>query len=169
MCEAKRGQGGGTCKLKKEDLACDGTVSELEACLDEQIAAIEAVGPMIPGCTGLRAEDVRSAFTDSGALRVSLEPPPGPACTAFNKRCPNVFGGSSSSSTVSSSSGPTVVTADAGPAPVDTCGNGLLDPGEECDLSAPGLTCASVTMGALPRGYVLCNNCRLDTSACTSS
>src|SRR5882672_4511386 len=34
-CEAKRGQGGGTCKLKKEDLACDGTVSEFEACVDE--------------------------------------------------------------------------------------------------------------------------------------
>jgi hypothetical protein len=55
----------------------------------------------------------------------------------------------------------------AGPA---VCGNGRVDPGEECDPSvAPTLTCATATMGAKPVGLLRCTKaCRFDTSSCSS-
>lgn len=51
------------------------------------------------------------------------------------------------------------------------CGNGRLDPGEQCDGSKlNGATCGSATMNARPNGKLACTNrCRLDTRGCTGS
>ncbi|HEX3594353.1 MAG TPA: hypothetical protein VHU80_04605 [Polyangiaceae bacterium] len=50
-----------------------------------------------------------------------------------------------------------------------TCGNGVLDPDEECD-SLVQSTCATVTMGARPFGTIKCTpTCTFDSSGCTGS
>lgn len=51
------------------------------------------------------------------------------------------------------------------------CGNGVVDPGEECDgRSLNGHTCATATSGARPIGALSCTTyCTLDTSFCASS
>lgn len=51
--------------------------------------------------------------------------------------------------------------------PPATCGNGVVDPGEDCDGTATQ-TCAAATLGSLPNGSVSCNGCHLDTTACSS-
>jgi predicted esterase len=51
--------------------------------------------------------------------------------------------------------------------PPATCGNGAVDPGEDCDGAATQ-TCAAATLGALPIGSVSCKACHLDTSGCSS-
>ena len=57
---------------------------------------------------------------------------------------------------------------------ISTCGNGQVDPGEPCDLSAatpipPGTTCASLGQG-FTGGTLTCNSmCQLVTSQCTSA
>jgi len=53
------------------------------------------------------------------------------------------------------------------PPPV-SCGNGVVDPGEDCE-GTTAQTCAAATMGALPLGQVGCTGCRLDVSGCFSS
>jgi hypothetical protein len=46
-----------------------------------------------------------------------------------------------------------------------SCGNGVVDIGEQCDATAlAGQTCGNVT--GLPHGLVTCDQCVLDTSAC---
>jgi hypothetical protein len=50
-----------------------------------------------------------------------------------------------------------------------TCGNGVVDPGEDCDLatSFDGATCASASGGTLDFGTLACDaDCGFDTSAC---
>ncbi|HEX4334598.1 MAG TPA: hypothetical protein VH062_01720 [Polyangiaceae bacterium] len=52
------------------------------------------------------------------------------------------------------------------------CGNGTLDPGEQCDASlmTTGATCSSATMGAMASGALGCTNqCTFDLSGCTSA
>jgi hypothetical protein len=48
------------------------------------------------------------------------------------------------------------------------CGDGVMQPGEDCDGGdLGGQTCASVTMGAFPQGPLFCTkDCRFDTSFC---
>jgi len=48
------------------------------------------------------------------------------------------------------------------------CGNGQIDPGEQCDgQNQGGETCMSYTMGACTGGYLICTgNCTFDQSAC---
>lgn len=62
---------------------------------------------------------------------------------------------------------------------VATCGNGLMDPGEQCEceriannilpdtcpIANANVTCASMMRGT---GTILCNRCAFDTSMCTS-
>jgi hypothetical protein len=80
-------------------------------------------------------------------------------------------------STVNSGTGNTVnpgpggaVNAGAGGAvpPGPGCGNGALDPGEECD-GAIAPTCAAATMNTMPSGTLTCSACRVDTSGCSSA
>src|SRR5262249_15396873 len=50
------------------------------------------------------------------------------------------------------------------------CGNGKIDPGEECDGNLlGGATCRSSTMNARPNGSVTCKKCRIETGACTGT
>lgn len=55
--------------------------------------------------------------------------------------------------------------ADAGSA---LCGNGKIDPGEQCDGShLNGANCSSATMNARPNGELACGSrCKFDTSGC---
>jgi hypothetical protein len=50
------------------------------------------------------------------------------------------------------------------------CGNGVIDPGESCDnFDLGGQTCASVTFGSLPNGFLLCSPfCTFDITFCTA-
>jgi len=52
-----------------------------------------------------------------------------------------------------------------------TCGNGRIDTGEQCDgRNLNGQTCATVTMGAKPRGSLSCSkSCTFNTKRCTGS
>ncbi len=53
---------------------------------------------------------------------------------------------------------------------VDTCGNGKLDKGEQCDgTRLGGATCDSATMHAHPSGQLSCHNCHLVMTGCTGS
>lgn len=51
-----------------------------------------------------------------------------------------------------------------------TCGNGVIDPGEDCDIGTlGGATCSSVSAGDLGWGTLACNaDCTFDTSGCSS-
>jgi hypothetical protein len=51
------------------------------------------------------------------------------------------------------------------------CGDGQIEPGEECDGNNFGVaTCASITDGAEPLGFLLCaENCQIDTENCASA
>ena len=78
---------------------------------------------------------------------------PGTTCTA---QCVCAGG----STTTCSSTTTTVVTTTTTTAPGGLCGNGVLDPGEECDMSSPagsflcppGCTCDSLTCTCVPIG-----------------
>jgi hypothetical protein len=49
------------------------------------------------------------------------------------------------------------------------CGNGRIEPGEECDGAVILGTCASQTMGARPSGTLTCaSNCQVITAQCYS-
>jgi hypothetical protein len=50
-----------------------------------------------------------------------------------------------------------------------TCGNNVVDPGEDCDGTVTSMSCAQATMGAMPNGAVTCSGCHLNTSGCTSA
>ncbi len=85
--------------------------------------------------------------------------------------------GASSSGGLSSGAGgkPTgqagvVAKGGAGVLPLATCGNGKIDPGEDCDAVAPlAVTCSTATMGTKPVGLIRCSKtCVLDTSGCKS-
>jgi dienelactone hydrolase len=54
------------------------------------------------------------------------------------------------------------------PPPPATCGNGVVDPGEDCDGATP-VTCSGATMGSLPLGEAACVGCRVDSSGCYSA
>jgi hypothetical protein len=55
-------------------------------------------------------------------------------------------------------------------ATADTCGNGELDKGEQCDgTHLGGATCDSATMGAHPNGQLSCDKCHLVTTGCSGS
>lgn len=51
-----------------------------------------------------------------------------------------------------------------------SCGNGVIDAGEDCEKDAlGGATCASVTVNALPVGVLACSaSCTFDVSGCSS-
>jgi hypothetical protein len=49
-----------------------------------------------------------------------------------------------------------------------TCGNGVVDQGEQCEANTP-LNCAAATMNSLPNGTARCTGCVIDTSGCTSN
>lgn len=51
------------------------------------------------------------------------------------------------------------------------CGNGVIDPGESCDGNDLGFqTCASVTLGSLPNGFLFCSPfCSFDLTFCSAS
>lgn len=53
------------------------------------------------------------------------------------------------------------------PPPGPLCGNGVIDPGEQCEGST-AQTCIQATMGARPVGNVACTNCYIDTNGCTA-
>jgi len=63
-------------------------------------------------------------------------------------------------------------TGSGGATTASKCGNGVIDPGEQCD-GTRGLanhTCASVTLNSLPLGTLKCGtDCQFDTSGCHSS
>lgn len=52
------------------------------------------------------------------------------------------------------------------PAP-PTCGNGAIDPGEQCEGAVPQ-SCSALTMGTRPNGVVVCTNCYINTNGCTA-
>ena len=58
--------------------------------------------------------------------------------------------------------------AGAGAVPIRLCGNGRVDPPEQCDgTSFNGETCATVSMYAAPNGVLRCTpSCTLDVSGC---
>lgn len=68
--------------------------------------------------------------------------------------------------TTDPSTGPTTATDDSGPSGV--CGDGQLDPGEDCDLDqVGGMTCQEF---GFPGGDLYCSQfCAFDTSFCTSN
>jgi hypothetical protein len=50
-----------------------------------------------------------------------------------------------------------------------TCGNGVIENGEECDGIVGSLTCAASTMGLYMHGAVICSrSCKVDVSGCHS-
>jgi hypothetical protein len=55
-----------------------------------------------------------------------------------------------------------------GQVPPTCTGNGVVDPGEECDGPA-NTTCANRTLGARPNGTVTCVACKIVDTGCTSS
>lgn len=56
----------------------------------------------------------------------------------------------------------------AGQVPATCTGNGVVDPGEQCD-GPVNLTCATATMGARPIGTVTCSGCKIVDTGCTSN
>jgi hypothetical protein len=50
-----------------------------------------------------------------------------------------------------------------------TCGNNIVEAGENCDGPVTNTTCAQATMGSKPIGNVSCTGCQIDTSGCTST
>lgn len=68
-----------------------------------------------------------------------------------------------------STTGGTTSTGTGGTVSIN-CGNGAIDPGEDCDGALlGGATCASATLNALPQGFLSCGaNCLFDTSLCSS-
>ena len=58
--------------------------------------------------------------------------------------------------------------AGAGAVPTRSCGNGLVDPPEQCDGSNfNGESCATVSMYAAPNGVLRCtSSCTFDVSGC---
>ncbi|HVU04169.1 MAG TPA: hypothetical protein VHE30_20570 [Polyangiaceae bacterium] len=55
--------------------------------------------------------------------------------------------------------------------PPPGCGNGTVDPGEECEgRNLGGANCAFATLNARPNGTLSCSpQCQLDASRCTSN
>jgi hypothetical protein len=131
------------CDFQKPSPGCTATVSEFEACVAEFFVIMDESFSGY-SCSTLTVAELR---TSAG------RPPSSPAgnytaCKTFNDKCPGAFAG-------------TAVSPD--------CGNGMLDPGEQCDgTDLDGETCASVTGGSLPNGELVCNRaCMFDGSVCT--
>jgi hypothetical protein len=84
--------------------------------------------------------------------------------------CPTTGDGSSVLGSISAHVACVTSELDTGTTRCLTCGNGLIDPGEDCDIAAlGGATCTSASGGDLPYGTVGCAaDCTFDTSACSS-
>jgi hypothetical protein len=59
--------------------------------------------------------------------------------------------------------------SDSAKRPPRTCGNGVIDAGEQCDgTNLNGQTCETATMGARPGGTLSCSkSCTFNTKRCT--
>jgi hypothetical protein len=132
------------CDFQKPTPGCTATVSEFEACVAEYFVIMDE------SFSGFSCSTLTVAELKASAGR----PPSSPAgnytaCKTFNDKCPGAFAGTSVS---------------------PDCGNGVLDPGEQCDgTNLDGETCASVTGGSLPNGDLVCNRaCMFDGSVCTA-
>ncbi len=68
------------------DIACDATVEEYEACLDEQV---EATVEFIDSFT------CAAIYGEGGGGGGSLSPETGPLCTALAQKCPGLFSSAS--------------------------------------------------------------------------
>jgi hypothetical protein len=153
--------------------SCNATVGEYEACLSEEIDTLNETVAAGPDCSSLTVSYLRPRSSDMVTTdKVVLTN--GPACKKFKAHCPEAFSSDSSGgSTVTpgdtSSMGPSdFVDAGATSFPTPTCGNGVIESGEQCDSTAPiGQTCLTVTMGAFPAGTLRCSSsCTLDVSGC---
>jgi hypothetical protein len=83
--------------------------------------------------------------------------------------CPSVADASNVESSITANVAYVTTALDTGDTTRLGCGNGVVDPGEDCDLgpSFGGATCASASGGTLDIGTLACDtDCALDTSAC---
>ncbi|PKN23641.1 MAG: hypothetical protein CVU65_13890 [Deltaproteobacteria bacterium HGW-Deltaproteobacteria-22] len=64
------------------------------------------------------------------------------------------------------SAGLTLLSCDNEPGVVDSCGDGMVDPGEECDLTTGGQTCASLGHYIVTGTLGCTTDCRFDRGEC---
>jgi hypothetical protein len=151
---------------------CTATIGEYEGCVSEEFGKLNQVIAMTPDCSSLTVAYLRPRSSDMSILDTAVLTN-GPACKAFKDHCPGAFSsdttGSSFTSTGSSSTGSPQF-PDAG-GPGIRCGNGLVDPSEDCDgVNLNEQTCATATMAAFTSGTLTCTStCRFDLSGCTQS
>jgi len=133
------------CDFQKPAAGCTATVGEFEACVAEYFVITEDSYSGFSACSSLTVADVKQLV---GGPPTVVSPGNYTACKTFNDKCPGAFAGSGVS---------------------PDCGNGVLDPGEQCDgTNLDGETCASVTGGSLPNGELVCNPaCLFDGSVCS--
>ncbi len=83
--------------------------------------------------------------------------------------CPTTGDASDVQSSITANVADLTTALATGDATALTCGDGVVGPGEDCDLGTPfgGATCASVSGGTLDVGTLACGaDCGFDTSGC---
>jgi hypothetical protein len=169
------GDGGApTCRSVAFASPCTATIGEYESCLSEEFGALNQAIAMAPDCSSLTAAYLRPRSSDVPiSISDKLVLTNGAACKTFKSHCPGAFSsdavGSSTTTTGSSSKG-SPESPDGGGFG-GRCGNGIVDPSEDCD--GPNLneqTCATATMAAFPLGTLSCtSSCRFDLSGCMAA
>jgi hypothetical protein len=123
------------------------------AALARRLDALRTRGRLTDGCAGPMLDALDAVDRDLAALRTgssttttATSPPPGSTATTST-----LAPGSTTSSTTTTT--------------VPTCGNGRLDPGEQCDgTNLFGRTC--LTLGFHGGGQLMCHDCLFDNRDC---
>jgi hypothetical protein len=85
------GESGDDCADTYEDLQdCDATLGEIEACLNDMMAAGEAANEQLKGLSCSSSQEELEAVMNE-------EPDEPASCTTLNKKCPDLLGGNGTS------------------------------------------------------------------------
>ena len=154
--------------VKNGDEECDGSDFGSKSCVDYKGE----------GATGDLS--CRGCVIDSSACRAAVSADcgngaidSGEECDGSNlnnKSCVD-YKGEGATGSLSCSDSCTIVSTDCKAAVVNDCGNGAIDPGEECDGDLPivGKSCVDYK-GAGATGELSCNaSCKIDSSACKAA